>query len=393
RGLPSGIEPVHRAPVGRKHGRGPEAGCDEPIAGEVEQLSARDVEAAGSCRALAVLLEEERAAVGCEGEEVVRGLPAELCRRLERSGLGPDDRQLDDPLVVDLVRGVHQGEVPSVRRQAAVTGERVEHLGVAGRAQVAVDREAPQLLASREVGDVDDRSGVPAREIGPVNAPAVRRHGAVAELAQDVAGPRVERDDRGGRSVIQSEVDDVVRGVRRSRRRGLLTSRVWWLARSRCGCLHGAAGDEKRERHDAEPPSRGHVHEYNRPPPAVPQPSASATIPATMAAAPIARRARWPSARSRAPMTAPMRMPISRAGATYDTGLTTSAVNTRMYESRLRIPTPMTAPRRRSQVSRRRIRSRNAAGATTIACPTTVDQSYRSGGMSSSETAVLSQSV
>src|SRR5438105_3303224 len=61
----------------------------------------------------------------------------------------------------------------------------------------------------------------------PLAPSAVGRRGAVAERAQDVAGPRVGRDDRGGRSVVQSEVDDVVRGVRRSRRRGLLTSRVW----------------------------------------------------------------------------------------------------------------------------------------------------------------------
>src|SRR5438876_1153760 len=38
-------------------------------------------------------------------------------------------------------------------------------------------------------------------------------------------------------------------------------------------------------------------------------------------------------------------MPISRAGATYETGLTTSAVSTRMYASRLRTPTPMASHR------------------------------------------------
>src|SRR2546427_4665977 len=66
--------------------------------------------------------------------------------------------------------------------------------------------------------------------------------------------------------------------------------------------------------------------------------------PSTIAAAPMPRRVACPSASTRAPRNAPMRIPISRAGATYETGLAISAVSTRMYARRLRIPTASAAP-------------------------------------------------
>ena len=70
-----------------------------------------------------------------------------------------------------------------------------------------------------------------------------------------------------------------------------------------------------------------------------------------------------------------MRIPISRAGATYETGLIASAVRARMYEKRESSPTPTTAPRRAFQVERSSPPRRSATGAITSACPTIVAQS------------------
>ena len=157
------------------------------------------------------------------------------------------------------------------------------------------------------------------------------RAGSVAAGREQRQEQSQDRQREGARHRSSPEGGEVAGGVLgRTAEKAVEAERIWnagpaflWMHRThgnnrwRGKQSKGCEGADDHRRMDRTTRTASH-------------PTARAITPSTITPAAARRRAAWPSSSRWVPIRVPIRMEISRAGATYETGVVTSVVRTRM---------------------------------------------------------------